>query len=364
MAESPGPTRGPGLTALCIVMIILSILAVTLRVWSRLLSKNQRFWWDDWFAIASLPFLLGILSVTLAWVSIGLGHHASQVSHENIVRGFKYRYAIGNLYHFGITLPKYSAICFYIRVFTWRSSSLFRINTLVVTGLVTAWLLFAVPSTIFQCTPIRKGWLPLTPGRCLDANQWFLGSTISSVVIDVYIMLLPIPVLWNLHTGHARKIVLTSFFFCAYCVIACSLGRLIAIVQDSATFATDMTYNTIPYTKWSIAEAAISTICICLPNLTHLIQRVRHHGPAALFSVREYTLPKTVGSKGQGEFRRIGENDDDVVAVVRDGDDGWAESQGSNLYGVVAPCGDGGGGFELREVHVMQAGHVRGVDER
>ena len=162
------------------------------------------------------PFLLGILSVTLAWVSIGLGHHASQVSHENIVLGFKYRYAIGNLYHFGITLPKYSAICFYVRVFTWRSSSLFRINTLIVAGLVTAWLLFAVPSTVFQCTPIRKGWLPLTPGRCLDANQWFLGSTISSVVIDVYIMLLPIPVLWNLHTGYARKMVLTGFFFCAY----------------------------------------------------------------------------------------------------------------------------------------------------
>lgn len=356
MAESPNSTRGPGLTALCIVMIILSIVAVTLRVWSRLLSRNQRFWWDDWFAIASLPFLLGILSVTLAWISIGLGHHASQVSDENIVLGFKYRYAIGNLYHFGITLPKYSAICFYIRVFTWRSSTLFRINTLVVAGLVTAWLLFAVPSTVFQCTPIRKGWLPLTPGRCLDANQWFLGSTISSVIIDVYIMLLPIPVLWNLHTGHARKMVLTGFFFCAYCVIACSLGRLIAIVQNSATFATDMTYNTITYTKWSIAEAAISTICICLPNLTHLIQRVRHHGPTALFTAREYTLPKTTGSKGQGEFRRIGGHDADVVAAVGGGDDAWVEAQENNLHGVGASCEDGRGGIELRKVRVGQDG--------
>lgn len=46
------------------------------------------------------------------------GNHASQVSHENIVLGVRYRYAIGDLYHFGITLPKYSAICFYIRVLT------------------------------------------------------------------------------------------------------------------------------------------------------------------------------------------------------------------------------------------------------
>ena len=58
MAESPNSTRGPGLTALCIVMIILSIVAVTLRIWSRLLSKTQGFWWG---AYTSEPpsFLFG-----------------------------------------------------------------------------------------------------------------------------------------------------------------------------------------------------------------------------------------------------------------------------------------------------------------
>ena len=66
----------------------------------------------------SKAFLLGILSITRAWVSLGLGNHASQVSRESIVLGVRYRDAIGNLYHFGITLPKYSTICFYIRVLT------------------------------------------------------------------------------------------------------------------------------------------------------------------------------------------------------------------------------------------------------
>lgn len=43
-----------GLTALCIFMMIVSTLAVILRVWSRLTQKEQNFWWDDWCAIASL----------------------------------------------------------------------------------------------------------------------------------------------------------------------------------------------------------------------------------------------------------------------------------------------------------------------
>ena len=54
MASIPDANRGPGFAALSIVMIILPTIAVTLRVWSRLTVKNQRFWWDDWFAIVSL----------------------------------------------------------------------------------------------------------------------------------------------------------------------------------------------------------------------------------------------------------------------------------------------------------------------
>lgn len=48
MAEPPDPTRGPEITALCIVMMVLSVIAVIFRVWSRLISKNQRFWWGTY----------------------------------------------------------------------------------------------------------------------------------------------------------------------------------------------------------------------------------------------------------------------------------------------------------------------------
>ena len=159
-----------------------------------------------------------MLSINLALVSVGLGRHVSQIVPEEFALSFKYRYAAGHLYHVGITLPKYSAILFYSRVFqcSWRTSAFFRANIMLAAGLVTAWLLFAIPSTIFQCTPMRKAWLPQTPGHCGYANHWLIGSTISSVLIDVHIMLLPVPVLWSLHTGRPRKLILIGFFFCAY----------------------------------------------------------------------------------------------------------------------------------------------------
>lgn len=54
MASIPGPDRGSHIVAVSIVMTILPTMALTLRLWSRLISKNNRFWWDDWLAIASL----------------------------------------------------------------------------------------------------------------------------------------------------------------------------------------------------------------------------------------------------------------------------------------------------------------------
>lgn len=237
MASIPDPNRGPEVTAFCIVMIILPTIALALRIWSRLTPKSQRFWWDDWFAIASLvcsarypdhpsrcpkltnpknqPCVLATQSILLRWVTDGLGRHASQLTPEQMALTLKYVYVINYPYALGISLPKYSAILFYIRVLRLNSTR-WRINLYIGLSLVTAWVLFAILSTIFECTPVRKAWLPLTPGHCLNGYQWYLGSAISSVIIDFYIMLLPLPVLWTLHTGRSRKMVLTGFFFCAY----------------------------------------------------------------------------------------------------------------------------------------------------
>ena len=54
MASILDPNRGPMIVAVSAVLTILSVMALALRVWSRLISKDHRFWWDDWFALSSL----------------------------------------------------------------------------------------------------------------------------------------------------------------------------------------------------------------------------------------------------------------------------------------------------------------------
>lgn len=150
-------------------------------------------------------------------VSAGLGRHKSQLAPEELLLWFEYNATNELLYQIAITMPKYSAIFFYIRVFEIRwDAALFRMNILAIAGLLAVWLLFTTFFDIFQCTPVRKFWLLLTPGHCVKANYWDVGISAFSVIMDLYIMLLPLPILWSLHTGRKRKMMLTGFFFCAY----------------------------------------------------------------------------------------------------------------------------------------------------
>ena len=51
-------SRGPNIVAVSIVMLVVSIVSVILRFWSRFLSQQGRFWWDDWAALMALVFFI------------------------------------------------------------------------------------------------------------------------------------------------------------------------------------------------------------------------------------------------------------------------------------------------------------------
>ncbi len=176
---------------------------------------------DNHFQIKLLtdlePLVLAALSTILLLVSAGFGHHRSQVDPKRLSLALPYGYAHELLYQPAITMPKYSALLFYVRVFEIQwDSRLFRANILIGVGLATVWVLFALLFDVFRCNPIRKAWVPQIPGHCVDTSHWFLVFATVGVIIDVYIMLVPLPTLWGLHAGRKRKLILTGFFFCAY----------------------------------------------------------------------------------------------------------------------------------------------------
>ena len=236
MAGAVHETKGPQVVAAAVCGIVIQVIVVALRFWSRALSTGTHFWWDDWTVLAASvrssvlswqmrcrltlismkPCSLLLCALDLYCVHIGYGSHFSDVlaSGTSARQMHMMVFTTHIPYFTGITLVKLSALLFYARVL--RDSRLFR-SCLWTTGtLVVSWWIVSVLTTILTCIPPRKQWDTDIQGHCLNLITVFKGVTALNVLIDVIILLLPLPMLWKLHTTLRRKMMLTMAFVVGY----------------------------------------------------------------------------------------------------------------------------------------------------
>jgi len=168
------------------------------------------------FAADRSQFLsLGLCIVSIIWSDYGLGRHIGTVNPEDQSTGLKLLYVGYFFFNIGLGIIKYSALFFYQRVFRSHDRGF---NIAIYTGhaLITAWLIFAVPSITFQCTPIHRLWNPTIPGHCLNTYAWYLASGIFDSLLDMYVLVLPMPKLYKLHIKPSRKWLIAGAFACGY----------------------------------------------------------------------------------------------------------------------------------------------------
>jgi hypothetical protein len=125
---------------------------------------------------------------------------------------------VGNfVYDIALFLSKIAALLFLTRVFPRTSNSKWFNYALWTTfGLHVAWPIGNVFGTIFFCWLISKNWIVTQPGHCGAQFDLLLGSTVPSVVIDLIILVLPLPKQWHLQIGRAKKVGLMAVFILGY----------------------------------------------------------------------------------------------------------------------------------------------------
>lgn len=152
-------------------------------------------------------------SLSFWWTTLGLGLHVNQAS-GNLTQWLLILWIYNLTYNTGLSCVKLSVVLFYFRVF--QHLRIYSIALWFTAFLVVAWFLGTNLSSIFQCSPVQSAWDKNIKGHCIASGPDFLGTAISNLVVDLVILLIPLPALWRLHVSRTRKLALTGVFICGY----------------------------------------------------------------------------------------------------------------------------------------------------
>ena len=129
----------------------------------------------------------------------------------------------------GILLFKIALCLAYLRILQASRNALYKTITYLVLVTCTVLHTIGIFLLIFQCRPVKKSWRPLTPGICLSDSSLFYSLAIMTILFDVVIFILPIPLLLGLNINLKKRLALCGVFLLGLLTTVCSILRVAQI---------------------------------------------------------------------------------------------------------------------------------------
>jgi hypothetical protein len=118
-------------------------------------------------------------------------------------------YVFSHFYDIALVTVKLSILAFYYRVFV---VPLFRKVVLATAAFVVAWGFGITITLALACRPIEAFWDATVEGKCLHLVTFTYFTNISNLITDIWVFLMPTPVIWHLQLQTKKKVVLSLIF--------------------------------------------------------------------------------------------------------------------------------------------------------
>ncbi|KAJ9268552.1 hypothetical protein DTO271D3_3098 [Paecilomyces variotii] len=214
-------------------------------------------------------YVLGVCYSVIALIMghFGGGMHIEDVPKEHIIPFEKTVYVTMVMYGPMAFLTKTSLLLIMTRVFSPYKKTVIFIY--IILGIMLAYYIPAVIVKIRICSPISYFWTKSGHGTCLDESAIILADAVVSVVSDLVILTLPLPLTLSLQMPFRKKMRVMAILGAGGLACASSIIRLIFIVDFASS--PDGTYQFMRINMFGNAEISIGVICACLPALSALI---------------------------------------------------------------------------------------------
>lgn len=114
------------------------------------------------------------------------------------------------LYFLNAVLTKTSLLLLYYRIFGVAKS--FRYALWTTGGIVLGYWIATTILAFLGCTPFARNWNKTIPGHCVNLVMFFRWNGICNLIIDVLILLLPLPMVWRLRVPSRQRLELSGIF--------------------------------------------------------------------------------------------------------------------------------------------------------
>ncbi|EMD96464.1 hypothetical protein COCC4DRAFT_204728 [Bipolaris maydis ATCC 48331] len=192
------------------VGMIISALFMAVRIYTKT-RFAKRFSADDVALIVAWFFSVAIQTVILVQYGGGtLGVHIWELSGNRVNFSFNLVNVASILYCPFLASAKLSLLLLYLRLSPLRW---FRICVYGGILLVIGYSIALFFPLIFACTPFKRVWdITITEGSCINRTPLYMATAVLNMVTDIYLLVLPIPMVVKLQVPRAQKAGLLCIF--------------------------------------------------------------------------------------------------------------------------------------------------------
>ncbi|KAI1177724.1 hypothetical protein F4777DRAFT_576802 [Nemania sp. FL0916] len=288
-------------------------ISLGLRIWSRSIQR-ARYQLNDWLIFVA-TFLMSVRNAVeiVFVVKCGVGLHMPEVIAIGgagiVVLLNQLLYVLDLLFVTIIAAAKVSILHFYSVIFPQRS---FLYSVYATMGLCLSFWFAAIFAAAFHCIPARKKWYPEVPGHCGDDVKLYLALASIDFVLDIVILILPLPILWRLQLPLGKKFGLTLVFGLGLAII------IITAVRFKFFFAVDLadvTYTIVPQGVLSALVPLLGIVNANLPVMQPALKKI--FGRVGMFmSVKQASSTSRSGASRKHEFERLGDSNSNAITLT------------------------------------------------
>ncbi|CAG8957410.1 hypothetical protein HYFRA_00011391 [Hymenoscyphus fraxineus] len=307
-----------GLLAVCGSLLGLSAIAVGLRLYTRK-KQSAPFLADDAFAVAGLVTYIGA-SITV-FISVHyktVGYASSEFTPAELASTLelssKLQIAWDILSNASLAFVKLSVLYFYRRIFcSGASKEWFHFASIITVIVVVLWLVVFSFLTGFQCgTHFSALWNGTYLQYCTISFPFLYGLAVSDFLLDVWILVLPIPRIAQLNATISKKFAITGVFLLACLGVGFSIARMVTYIdvekggplyfvyhdEEGKVYPTESVTRAFFFT---MLETGISLVAVNLPTLWFLSKSVTPE--AILQSIRSVISLASLRSNREGHTK-------------------------------------------------------------